>query len=243
MKNGEVLEEVGEEVIGHEESCQEVKVEEACQEMEDYTYNANSILIIKIPNLCKSAIVKHPQTNGQVETANKVILKGLKKRLEGKKGSWANELASVLWSYRTSPQSSTGKTPFRLTYAVDAVIPVEVREPSPRLLIGGGSEAVEKDLIDETRQMAHLTETAIKQKIALRYNGKTLKRSLEEGDLVLRHNVIGPPIPGEGKLAANWEGPYKVREVLGKGAYKLERLDGSEVPRTWNMANLKRFYS
>ncbi|XP_016199102.1 uncharacterized protein LOC107640063 [Arachis ipaensis] len=47
--------------------------------------------------------VEHPQTNGQVEAANKVILKGLKKRLEGKKGSWADELASVLWSYKTHP--------------------------------------------------------------------------------------------------------------------------------------------
>ncbi|XP_016164290.1 uncharacterized protein K02A2.6-like [Arachis ipaensis] len=59
----------------------------------------------------KFSSVEHPQANAQVEVANKVILKGLKKRLEGKKGSWADELASVLWSYRTSPQSSTGETP------------------------------------------------------------------------------------------------------------------------------------
>ncbi|XP_072087219.1 uncharacterized protein [Arachis hypogaea] len=180
-----------------------------------------------------------PQTNGQVEAVNKVILKGLKRRLEGKKGSWADELASVLWSYRTTPQSSTGETPFRLTYGVDTVIPVEVGEPSPRILLKGGSEAIEKDLVDETRQMAHLAEAAIKQRIALRYNGKVLKRSLGEGDLVLRRNDIGLPTPGEGKLAANWEGPYRVKEVVGKGGYKLERLDGNEVPRTWNMTNLK----
>ncbi|XP_016169202.1 uncharacterized protein LOC107611823 [Arachis ipaensis] len=147
--------------------------------------------------------VEHPQTNGQVEAANKVILKGLKKRLEGKKGLWADELASVLWSYKTTPQSSTGETSFRLTYGFDAVISVEVGEPSPRVLLGGGSEAIEKDLVDETRQMAHLAETAIKQRIALRYNGKVLKRSMGEGDLVLQHNDIGLPTLGEGKLAAN----------------------------------------
>ncbi|XP_057723777.1 uncharacterized protein LOC130939705 [Arachis stenosperma] len=49
------------------------------------------------------SFVEHPQSNGQVEAANKVILKGLKKRLKGKKGPWADELASVLWSYRTPP--------------------------------------------------------------------------------------------------------------------------------------------
>ncbi|XP_016168883.1 uncharacterized protein K02A2.6-like [Arachis ipaensis] len=111
----------------------------------------------------KFSSVEHPQTNGQVESANKVILLGLKKRLDSKKGAWADELASVLWSYRTTEQSSTGKTSFRLTYGVDAVIPVEIGEPSPRLLLTGVEEAVEKDLVDEAKEMAHLSEVALKQ--------------------------------------------------------------------------------
>ncbi|XP_057732944.1 uncharacterized protein LOC130948256 [Arachis stenosperma] len=157
--------------------------------------------------------VEHPQTNGQVESANKVILSGLKKRLDNKKGAWADELASVLWSYRTTEQSSTKETPFRLTYGVDAVIPVEIGELSPRLLLKGVEETVEKDLIDEAREMAHLTETALKQRMALRYNTKVLKREFEPNDLVLRRNDIGLPTPGEGKLAANWEGPYRVKKI------------------------------
>ncbi|XP_057744769.1 uncharacterized protein LOC130962591 [Arachis stenosperma] len=173
----------------------------------------------------KFSSVEHPQTNGQVESANKIILLGLKKRLDNKKGAWADELASVLWSYRTTEQSSTKETPFRLTYGLDAVIPVEIGEPSPRLLLKGVEEAVEKDLIDEAREMVHLTETAIKQRMALRYNTKVLKREFEPNDLVLRRNDIGPPTPGAGKLAANWEGPYKIKKVMGKGAFKLERLD------------------
>ncbi|XP_025679029.1 uncharacterized protein [Arachis hypogaea] len=191
----------------------------------------------------KFSSVEHPQTNGQVESANKIILLGLKKRLDSKKGAWADEVASVLWSYRTTEQSATGETPFRLTYGVDAVIPVEIGELSPRLLLAGVDEAVEKDLVEETRNMAHLSETALKQRIALRYNAKVLRRDFGERDLVLRRNDVGLPTPGEGKLAANWEGPYRIREVLGKGAYKLERLDGKEIPRTWNAGNLRRFYS
>ncbi|XP_015934014.1 uncharacterized protein LOC107460189 [Arachis duranensis] len=75
--------------------------------------------------------VEHPQTNGQVESVNKIILQGLKKRLGDKKGAWADELASILWSYRTTEQSSTRETPFRLTYGVDAMVPMEIGEPSP----------------------------------------------------------------------------------------------------------------
>nr|XP_025622853.1 uncharacterized protein LOC112715283 [Arachis hypogaea] len=144
---------------------------------------------------------------------------------------------------QTNRQSSTKETPFRLTYGLNAVIPVEIGEPSPRLLLKGVEEAVEKDLIDEAREMAHLTETALKQRMALRYNTKVLKREFELNDLVLRRNDIGLPTPGVGKLAANWEGPYRIKKVMGKGAFKLERLNGKEVPRTWNADNLRRFYS
>ncbi|XP_025616591.1 uncharacterized protein [Arachis hypogaea] len=144
---------------------------------------------------------------------------------------------------RTTPQASIKETPFLLTYRVDAVIPVEVGEPSPRLCLGRVEEVVEKDLVDETREMAHLSETVLKQRIALRYNAKVLKKSFEHNDLVLRCNDVGFPTPGEAKLAPNWEGPYRVKEVVGSGAYKLERLDEKEVPRMWNVGNLKRFYS
>ena len=42
-----------------------------------------------------SSSVEHPQTNRLVEAANKIILIGLKKRLEKAKDLWANELHAV----------------------------------------------------------------------------------------------------------------------------------------------------
>ena len=38
----------------------------------------------------------YPQSNGQAEATNKLIVNGLKKRLEGAKGNWAEELLNVL---------------------------------------------------------------------------------------------------------------------------------------------------
>nr|XP_023921285.1 uncharacterized protein LOC112032757 [Quercus suber] len=46
----------------------------------------------------------YPQSNGQAEATNKVIVNRLKKRLEDAKGRWAKELPSVLWAYRTTPR-------------------------------------------------------------------------------------------------------------------------------------------
>uniref|UniRef100_A0A151UF37 Transposon Ty3-I Gag-Pol polyprotein n=1 Tax=Cajanus cajan TaxID=3821 RepID=A0A151UF37_CAJCA len=54
-----------------------------------------------------STSVEHPQTNGQAEAANKVILRELKKRLGNAKGQWPDELPSILWAYHCTPQSTT----------------------------------------------------------------------------------------------------------------------------------------
>ena len=68
----------------------------------------------------------NPQGTGQAEVVNKVIVNDLKRRLEGAKGNWVEELPNVLWAYRTTPQRSTGETPFSLTYRAEAMIPAEV---------------------------------------------------------------------------------------------------------------------
>nr|GEV89991.1 reverse transcriptase domain-containing protein [Tanacetum cinerariifolium] len=42
------------------------------------------------------------------------------------------------------------------------------------------------------------------------------------------------------KLGPKWEGPYEVTKTLGKGAYKLRGRDEKQLPRTWNINNLKK---
>ncbi|GJU91784.1 reverse transcriptase domain-containing protein [Tanacetum coccineum] len=45
-----------------------------------------------------------------------------------------------------------------------------------------------------------------------------------------------------GKLGPKWEGPYEVMKALGDGAYRLRSRDCTVLPRTWNIANLKKCY-
>jgi transposase InsO family protein len=72
------------------------------------------------------AAVAHPQTNGQVERANGMILQGLKPRIfdrlnkSGRK--WLQELPAVVWSLRTTPSRATGFTPFFLVYGAEGPI-------------------------------------------------------------------------------------------------------------------------
>jgi hypothetical protein len=81
--------------------------------------------------------VAHPNTNGQVERANGMVLQGLKPRIfnklnkHGKK--WVAELPSVLWSLRTTLSRATGFTLFFLVYGSEAVLPTDLEYGSPRL--------------------------------------------------------------------------------------------------------------
>ncbi|MCI66857.1 gypsy retrotransposon integrase-like protein, partial [Trifolium medium] len=82
----------------------------------------------------------------------------------------------VLWAYRTTPHSTTGETPFQLVYGTEAVIPVEIGEPSRRteqsLDEELNDEALreELDLVEENRTGASLREATLKQKIAARHD-------------------------------------------------------------------------
>ncbi|CAJ2676946.1 unnamed protein product [Trifolium pratense] len=189
--------------------------------------------------------VEHPQTNGQAEAANRVILRGLRRRLDQNKKKWVEELDNVLWAYRTTPHSTTGETPFRMVYGTEAVIPVEIGEPSRRteqpLDEEQNDEALreELDLVEEIRTGASLKEATLKQKIAARHDTKVIKREFEVGSLVLRRNADSQ----DGKLAPNWEGPYRVIDKTENGAYYLEDLRGKKLPRPWNAQKLKQYYS
>ena len=99
----------------------------------------------------------YPQGNGQAEAVNKVIMNGLKKRLDDTKGRWVEELPHILWTYRTMPRKSTGETPFSMTYAAEAVIPLESGFPTMRsnaFTSDGNDELLKRslDLIEERRE-------------------------------------------------------------------------------------------
>ncbi|GJU81080.1 reverse transcriptase domain-containing protein, partial [Tanacetum coccineum] len=78
------------------------------------------------------ASVKHPQTNGLVERANRSLGEGIKARFEARSKNWMEELPLVLWEHRTMIKSSNGDTPFSLTYGTEAVIPAEIGMPTIR---------------------------------------------------------------------------------------------------------------
>jgi transposase InsO family protein len=130
------------------------------------------------------AAMAHPQTNGQVERANGIILQGLKHRFfdrlnkPGRK--WLQELPAVVWSLRTTPSRATGFTPFFLVHGAEAVLPTDLEYGSPRVQgydedANQGAREDSLDQLDEAHTVA-LMHSARYQQSLRRYQARKVRR-------------------------------------------------------------------
>jgi len=81
----------------------------------------------------------------------------------------------------------------------------------------------------------------VKQRATRKYNSKLCPRTFVKGDLVWRMAIN--TIEKDGKFSANWEGPYRIREDSGGGAYMIEQLSGEEILNMLNVSHLKFYFS
>ncbi|KAL0406404.1 UNVERIFIED_CONTAM: Ribonuclease HI [Sesamum latifolium] len=152
-----------------------------------------------------------------VEVTNRILVQGIKRRLERVGGNWTEELTSILWAYRTIPRGSTGESPFTLVCGIKAIIPAELGIPSHRIMHlseNHNNELLKKnlDLLEELREKAFIRIQRYKNIMINAYNRRVKTRSFQVRDLVLRRVDALKPV---GKLDPIWEGPYKVTNVIG----------------------------
>nr|KYP34802.1 hypothetical protein KK1_044197 [Cajanus cajan] len=128
------------------------------------------------------------------------------------------------------------------------MIPVEIGEPSFRRahFDEANNEAelrINLDMVGEIRDRALVVAEATKRRYKRRFDSKVKPREFREGDLVWRTIGEARKDPRQGKLAPNWDGPFRIWHNLNNGAYKLEYLSGEPIPRTWNSSHIKMYYS
>jgi hypothetical protein len=84
--------------------------------------------------------------------------------------------------------------------------------------------------------------TAYQEKMAQYFNKRVKHRSFKVGDLVPHKVTLATKDPIEGKLAPNWEGPYKFVNCQRLRVYHLEDSEGKPLPRLWNAEHLKKYF-
>jgi hypothetical protein len=95
------------------------------------------------------------------------------------------------------------------------------------------------DLVDERRWRAAVRNARYNQALWRYHQWFVHSRELRVGDLVLQRILNRE---GLHKLSPSWEGPFKVSKVCRPGSVYLATEEDMQLPNSWNIEHLRKFY-
>ena len=135
-------------------------------------------------------------------------------------------------------------SPYFLVYGSEAILPADIafRAPWVKNYDEEQATAVRSEDInraEEEHLITYVRTAKYLEGLQRYYNCNIKGHSFAVGDLVLRRKQ---KIEGLHKLSSPWEGPYVVKEITRPGSYRLSDLEGVDVPNSWHIEHLIRFY-
>lgn len=186
-------------------------------------------------NFLEEQNVKHikiathsPQSNGQIERINRVIVPMLAKECNANTTSdWDKYLTKVEFALNNTVNRSTGFTPSVLLFGRNqkGEFCDRVREYLQDTL------GKKQGCLKEIRQ--HAIENTEKNQLRNKtYYDRRHKspRSYKQGEYVLIKNVITTPGINK-KLHAKYRGPYEIKKILPSDRYVIGDIDGLQITR------------
>ena len=203
--------------------------------------------IVGIKHIFSSAW--HPQTNGLTERFNKTLCQTLKSYCNKRHKDWDVFLPYALFAYRTSKQSSTGQTPFFLTYGREARMPLDWETDKPYDKQYKNAEDYRRVFVQGLQIARQLARDAIEvaQHEQRRHREeaepKVSTHKYEVGDLVLLYNTQrSDKKKGRAhKFLPLWIGPYRITRIGGPNHFYVADLDGQPWKGTVNITRLRPF--
>ncbi len=188
----------------------------------------------------------HPASNGLVERCNASLKKMLGHVLNSKDAkNWDKKIQFLLWSYRSSPHSSTGLSPYQLVYGKMSRGPMSVLQET----WGGGDVDFKEKKLSNTDYFAILKEdlqvasdiaekncAKAQENYVGQYNKKSTVSTFNVGDLVL---ILIPD--SSHKIISQWHGPAVVTAILSPNIYRVASDNGSV--RTLHANDLRLYIS
>ena len=97
------------------------------------------------------------------------------------------------------------------------------------------------DFLEGKRAQASILLVVQKNLVSKYYNSRVRPRSFLPGDLVLRKVFQNTQEPSVRAFRPNWEGPYKVIQIVRPRVYDFENLGGKVLGHPWNAEHLKKY--
>ncbi|KAF7839291.1 reverse transcriptase [Senna tora] len=188
----------------------------------------------------------YPKGNGQAEATNKSLLRILSRMVQDAPRDWSEYLPLAVWAYRTSKRGPTQATPFALVYGAEAVLSVEITEPSARMALEDKvehSRDADLEALDERRDKACQNHQMYQQKMIQAYDKLVRPRMFKEGELVMRATEHVMKNLHSTKFSPKWEGPFKVKQVHDSGYCILENPKSGLETSPVNFKFIKKFYA
>ena len=185
----------------------------------------------------------HPQTQGVVERMNSVVSQTLRCLIHESKNvkSWEILLPTVEMVINSSPNQSTGFSPFFLNYGHEPVTPMQ-------LLRGDESASTEsvESFIRRVTSDWKLARENLGRSVELQkkyYDKKHRDIHYNVGDLVLlsTRNLRIKGVPT--KLQRRFVGPFKIQEVIGQQSYRLTLPEDWKIHPVFHVSLLKNWRS
>ena len=166
----------------------------------------------------------HPQANGAVERLNRTVGQMLKKTQESNDHDWDLKVPFVRFNYLNQEHSSTGYSPFFLTYGRYPRTPVLIKEstmPKPKTQQQWATELAKT--LKESYGRTTVQDSLNKKRRVENNKDISSKAKFRVNDKVL---IYSPPKKGQAKaLHKAWKGPYIVIQCRQGNTYRVKKAD------------------
>jgi hypothetical protein len=161
---------------------------------------------------------------------------------------WDLKIHHVVWVYNITYKIAIGYSPFRLTYGMEALLPIELEVmtlhtiTTMRLPLDESQHhrLLQLNELNELQLRAHQSIEIMQAQQKKAFDKKVKKKEFKEGDLVMmfdaRHHRKAYK-----KLLPKWFGPFVIKKVFANnGSYELENVNGSPYPDRISHDKLKK---